>query len=266
MITSALFANSTTGQRLGNQLFQLASLIGMARRYDTQLVLPDCWTYKECFVLYPCVEWEAVHADLTLREPTFACALDHFDAHAVDIRTKCVDIRGFLQSENYWKESEPLVRKALSFRQDIDKAAKEILAFNGINMRTSVAISVRRGDFTTDANHVLLPASYYEKAYRSHFNGQAACFFSDDCPWCEQHLAHLTPDSFLAHPLSPILQLACMSQFRHFVIANSTFSWWGAYLSPATGKVVVRPKRHFSGTMAHTDISDHYPEDWIAME
>lgn len=262
MITSSLFADPGTGQRLGNQLFQLAALMGLAIRYDTQLLLPDRWRYNRCFCLHPRVVWGTAKADEALHEPGFACHLDFFDDHAEEIRSQCVDIRGYLQSEKYWKAEEADIRSALSFRQDIEEAVQSIIERNGIDTEAVTVISVRRGDFRTDANHVLLPASFYENAYKHHFPDSPVCFFSDDCKWCERHLAHLSSEVFSAEALSPILQLACMSRFRHFVIANSTSSWWGAYLAESKDKVVVRPARHFCGALADTDISDHYPPAW----
>lgn len=262
MITSSLFADPGTGQRLGNQLFQLAALLGLAIRYDTQLLLPDRWRYKHVFRLHPRIVWGSAGADKVLSEPGFACHLDFFDAHTDEIRSQCVDIRGFLQSEKYWKAAEHEVKNALAFRLEINDAVQGIIEQSGIDDDITTAISVRRGDFRTDANHVLLPASYYEKAYRHHFSGSPICFFSDDCKWCERHLTHLCTEAFSAGALSPVLQLACMSRFHHFVIANSTFSWWEAYLAEGKDKVVIRPARHFSGALAATDIADHYPTSW----
>ena len=263
MITSSLFADPRTGQRLGNQLFQLAALLGLAIRYDTQLLLPDRWRYKQSFCLHPRIVWGSAKADYALQEPGFACHLDFFDAHAEEISSRCVDIHGFLQSEKYWKAAEKDIRSALSFRPEIKEAVQSILKQNGIDAESTTAISVRRGDFCTDANHVLLPASYYENAYYHYFPNSPICFFSDDCKWCEENLSHLSHEAFSAEALSPILQLACLSRFHRFVIANSTFSWWGAYLSESKDKVVVRPARHFCGALADTDISDHYPEAWL---
>ncbi len=264
MITSTLFGNPRTGQRLGNQLFQLASLLGMAKHFGTQLSLPPNWKDRHFFVDAGAVNWSAVLPTKVVEEPSFTCCLPYFESFEREMQNECVDVKGFLQSPHYWETNEDLVHQVLRFRPFVSEMAAEWISDQRIDLSNTVAISVRRGDFLTDPNHYLLPQSFYAEAYARHFEGMPICFFSDDLNWCMEHLGRLNKHCHFATGLTGILQLAVMRCFSHFIIANSTFSWWGAYLSENNQKTI-RPFHHFDGSMKLTDISDHYPMDWVSM-
>ena len=100
-------------------------------------------------------------------------------------------------------------------------------------------------------------------AYRTYFQGLDVYVFSDDLDWCKENLATMAHTVHFADELDAIHQLCLMSQFKKFIIANSTFSWWGAYLSEAEEKQVVRPYHHFDGPLKNVSIADHYPTEWL---
>lgn len=264
MITYNDFAHPRSGQQLGNHLFELASLTGLARRYGTGLYLPRRWPHADGFALTPSLRFGGEPAYVALREPSFACSLAFFDRFAALVRRENVSVEGYLQSEKYWKPAEAEVRRMLAPSATAAAEARAFATARGIDTERSVAISVRRGDFATDPGHYLLPASYYAGAYRRHFDGRPAVVFSDDIGWCRTHLGGLAPAMHFADGLTPAAQLALMGRCHRFVIANSTFSWWGAYLARPEGKTVVRPRHHFDGPLRHTDLSDHYPAEWLA--
>ena len=171
MITSTLFGNPRTGQRLGNQLFQLASLLGMAKHFGTQLSLPPNWKDRHFFVDAGAVNWSAVLPTKVVEEPSFTCCLPYFESFEREMQNECVDVKGFLQSPHYWETNEDLVRQVLRFRPFVSEMAAEWISDQRIDLSNTVAISVRRGDFLTDPNHYLLPQSFYAEAYARHFEG-----------------------------------------------------------------------------------------------
>jgi len=250
---------------LGNQLFAIASLLGMAKRYGTGLLLQNEWEYRHAFKLTD-VAVSPCTANIFLREPSFTCCLDFFDKFGEIIKTENVGVIGYLQSAFYWNDFENDIRLNLSFSDELLSTMRGYLDSSRIDTGRFVAISVRRGDFATDPNHYLLPREYYINAYKKHFDGNGVFVFSDDIGWCRQNLAGMADRVFFADGLGGIEQLCLMSLFRNFVIANSTFSWWGAYLSTSGSKKIVRPCHHFDGALRTTSIADHYPKDWIAFD
>jgi hypothetical protein len=138
---------------------------------------------------------------------------------------------------------------------------------------SSVAVHVRRGDYVTlpsAANfHGVLPLDYYAKAMErvQLAEPQAHCFvFSDDLAWCKAHLPGAMPMTFVGHNAGSDAwqDLNLMSKCRHHVIANSSFSWWGAWLADqrwgVTGRRVIAPKRWFAGQQQVSP--DRCPEHW----
>lgn len=267
MITSRYFGDAGTGRRLGNQLFELASLVGLSHRYGLPLFLPREWEYAHFFQLPQTIAVEeGRNAYVTLHEPAFTCCLDFFDRLVPMLGDTDFSVDGYLQSEKYWKDAEDDVRRMFAFSQIVKGYADRCVADYGVDTENGVAISVRRGDFVTNPHHYLLPKEYYVTAYGRHFEGRPAYVFSDDADWCEANFRGMAPTVAFARGMSPICQLALMARFGNFIIANSTFSWWGAYLSAARPKRVVRPVRHFDGGLLGLDLSDHYPDEWVALD
>lgn len=267
MITNNLFGSQHIHQRLGNQLFQYASLVGIAHRFGTSLRLPFGWTFAPYFQLPADIFWDSpVMLSLTLHESSFNYSEVWLITHAKCIQDETVNIQGFLQSEKYWSTCKERVLQHLSFKPFVLRHANRLMAESGCHLPNAVAISVRRGDFATDPNHYLLGPDYYREAYHGFFEGCDVFFFSDDIAWCRNNLGNMAPNTYYAQGLNAIEQLSLMQHFGNFIIANSTFSWWGAYLSTTSGKKVVRPVRHFDGNCLKLDISDHYPESWIPLD
>lgn len=262
MIFSTKMHRSNNGFNLGNQLFVIAALLGMAKRYNTQLLFQKEWTYQNYFNLTDAI-WGERPAYVFLREPRFSCCLDFFDKFKDAIKDEIVGIDGYLQSELYWENEKDIIRKNLSFNNAFYTSMQNLFTSYCIDINKIVAISVRRGDFKTDPLHYLLPREYYIYAYKEYFRDCTIFIFSDDMIWCRKNLSDISDTVFFADNMSNIEQLCLMSFFKNFIIANSTFSWWGAYLSTVANKKVVRPYHHFDGALKTTSIADHYPPSWI---
>src|SRR6202012_5379404 len=138
--------------------------------------------------------------------------------------------------------------------------------------RLPVSVHVRRGDYlkpgTTEVHGVLGEAYYREALSRieAEVGERVDLFvFSDDAQAAEQvlnfvpKLTHVRGDAE-----RPWEDMALMARCRHHVIANSSFSWWGAWLNPSPGKVVIAPQRWFSvAALRERNVCDLYPPDWI---
>lgn len=243
---------------LGNQLFEIASTIGLAQLHGHEYKFPE-WQYTKYF-----------KEDLPLGQPPLDAKVineQHYHYHQWPIRGENYDLRGWLQSEKYWEHIEPQIRELFSFKDEMVTILRQRLenAFE----RPTIAISIRRGDYVGNPNYELLPATYYIQALLHHFpdyRDYNILFFSDDIPYCRVHFECL-PNAFFVDGLGAIEQLCLMSECDHFIIANSTFSWWGAYLGEKPGCKIIRPAYLFAGPLLiKNDAKDFYPDRWISFD
>ena len=173
-------------------------------------------------------------------------------------------LEGYWQSPKYFSEIESTIRKDFTFRPmppDVQALAEEI------SQPGSVCVHVRRGDYVGNKKHETVGLAYYAEAVQV-LSRKASIrkiyVFSDDGAWCEQNLSFAFPvqfvrDEYRGHKASGHLYL--MTCCTHFVIPNSTFSWWGAWLSIQPGKIVIAPQSWFPDPSI--DTSDLIPPEWI---
>jgi hypothetical protein len=156
---------------------------------------------------------------------------------------------GCWQSERYFEQSADAIRTELTLKQGL--AGPNARLANVIQKRESVAVHVRRGDYLTIpamASDVVCDLNYYRRAWsraRDLIPNAEYFVFSDDIAWCKQSLDFLGSATFVDHntPEERHEDLRLMSQCKHAIIANSSFSWWGAWLSNNPNKVVIAPAR-----------------------
>jgi Glycosyl transferase family 11 len=238
----------------GNQLFQLASMIGLSRMKGCELCLP-AWKYAKYFagiipVRHP--------RGLQVSEPAF-----HYCGDFIPNDGKNYDVSGYLQSEKYWKHCEKEIRDMLKWEPGFLASIKR--KYEHILSKETVAIHVRRGDYVNNPAYVNLPPLYYLRALIEkipNWREKNLVFFSDDPSYVKFHYGCLDNACF-PHG-DEIDNLCLMTLCDHYIIANSSYSWWGAYLGEKPHSIVIRPQRHFSGSLAHTNIFDLYPEHWTA--
>ena len=255
---------SKLGQKgnLGNQLFQIASTFGIAAEHEQAVCFPD-WKYERYF--------QGILPNGTLsaqrrQEPYF-----HYAKNWNLNPQMNYDIEGWLQSRKYWQAIEKHVKDELSFKSAMISYLVELHPdwFASGTGRQTIAISVRRGDYVGNPNYELLPASYYYLALLEHFpdyKNYNIIFFSDDIGYCKVQFEGL-PNVHFAEGHNDIEQLCLMSLCNHFIIANSTFSWWGAYLGQRNDSKVIRPNYLFAGNLlAENSDQDFWPEEWIVFD
>lgn len=239
--------------RLGNQLFQIASTIGIAAKNATFASFPK-WEYDKYFKLnISDDDFKAYNTEIKEREFCYN-----------DISLPCMgnyDLNGYFQSAKYWKDKESQIKALFDFTDELTNKSLENLPHNG---KQNIAIHIRRGDYVGNPSHYNLSIRYYLNALnRFDWKNHNLCFFSDDIEFAKWHFSCL-PDSYFIHN-SEIEDLCTMTLCDHFIIANSSFSWWAAYLCRNDGKIVVRPTEHFAGNQLKLDIKDIYPIDWISV-
>jgi len=179
-------------------------------------------------------------------------------------------LSGIWQSEKYFTDHADIIRQDFTLNQ----WSKLALAFKKqISDKIGgvpVSIHIRRGDYMTDvktnSKHGLLTLEYYRKAVgqiRSQVTNPVFYVFSDDIEWCKSNLDFISPIVFVSDPkLSSAEELLLMSTCDHNIIANSTFSWWGAWLNTNQNKTVITPANWFK---TETDTKDLIPDNWIRL-
>lgn len=230
--------------RQGNMMFQCSSLIGAARHHNDNWRVPYVSGFQKLNIpnwSNGCPEYNHF---LTYNEP-------HFHYSPIPKLGPTTNIKGYFQSEKYFEHCKEEVRQILMPKDKFDHSGM-------------TAIHVRRTDYLDprhkDCYHILTRGNYYDHAMQ--IVPGPYLVFSDDLEWCK---SQFIGDEFsFSEEKDPITDLAHMIGCSNFIIANSSFSWWGAWLSQSSDKVVVAPRKWFGPKLAPThDTKDLIPPEWI---
>lgn len=177
---------------------------------------------------------------------------------------------GYWQNEQYFYDIREVLRKELTLKGSLDEENR--LVDERIRTANSVAIHVRRGDYVSDPSTVARMESvgeeYYSRATNyvlTRVSNPHFFVFSDDPAWAMANLRFQHPVTFVSHngPDDGVLDLHLMSACKHNIIANSTFSWWAAWLNSNPEKVVVAPRHWYKGVGLQA--MGLLSEGWVAL-
>ena len=176
-------------------------------------------------------------------------------------------LQGYWQSERYFFTHAARIRTEFTFKDDFQGANLQIA--DAILQGSAISIHIRRGDYVSNpkalAIHGICPPDYYHAAIetlRLRCPGARLFAFSDDPQWVSQVLLPRYPDLVLVDHnkgKESYNDMRLMSMCHHHIIANSSFSWWGAWLNPKPDKMVIAPGRWFANGR---DTCDLIPEEW----
>ena len=279
------FDHIGTMGRLGNQMFQYAALKGIAAHRGYEYTIPpenpriqiDNYGLIEAFELSDNkkIGWLNTQYDI-IAEKHF-----HFDEDLFNTFPDGSGLYGFFQSEKYFKHIEDEIREDFTFKKEWLEPCEGFRKDLGDEV---IFLHVRRGDpnladkrgfkwaYTQcSSQHPPQPLEYYEKALKEFDDDMPVVVFSDSIDWVkEQDL--FKPDRFMISEqtdkfsdgaLVPYIDLCLMTLCDHAIIANSSMSWWGAWLIQNEYKKVVAPKMWFGPAYADKDTKDLYPKDCI---
>lgn len=171
---------------------------------------------------------------------------------------------GYWQSWRYLEMLKKHVASIFKFPEIFEQKHRVLL--DGFRKDNAVAIHVRRGDYVANPEfnrvHGVCSIEYYREAIRQLrevVSGISIYWFSDDRDWVEEHLISEFGGTFVRGN-SDLEDLYLMSQCRHNIIANSSFSWWAAYLNESDGKMVFYPEKWYA--VKDRRIEDLCPLDW----
>lgn len=280
---------------LGNQMFQYAAARSISWRHGTALKIDLSYFEgnqtgnsprkyeldKYCITAEKASRWESITMSgrcrtglvstlaqkyqevagyTVFRERSF-----NFEPQLLSVPDN-VYLEGYWQSERYFEDIREIIRDEFTVKTPlIDKnleLANEIKAVN------AVSIHIRRGDYVLDEKtrefHGICSLEYYlqaEDRVSQILDNPHFFVFSDDPKWVADNLKLRNPARYVSHNGSIAHEdLRLMSLCRHHVIANSSFSWWGAWLSNSPDKLVIAPKRWFNEPLH--DTRDLIPSGW----
>ena len=233
---------------LGNMLFQIAATIQFSKKLGVEYSFPNLLTHKRNFDGKSVIpSYGGFFKNLKNDKPKKNANLISFPFHYVEMEVEDESIiDGFFQSEKYFKN-----------------AREEILNIfpKYHNFTDRVSVHVRRGDYIGKQKfHNVLPIEYYKKAF-TFFKGKKFLFFSDDIEWCKKTFVG---QEFEFHKTrGDMADIAIMSSCEHNIVANSSFSWWGAWLNQNDNKKVISPSQWVGPALCHLDTKDIHCEEWI---
>lgn len=251
---------------IGNQMFQYA--YGRSRSLESNTPL------KYFFVHYRCDTNRNFQLNLfnitgRVVDPFFPGIIVKVE-NLFKIHSPWIEY-GYWQSEKYFKRYEKAIRKDFTFRNKPNKANLELLKV--IKSVNSVSIHVRRGDYVNDKKtkkfHGVLSTKYYKKAIEvinRKVEKPTYFIFSNDIEWCKNNFKYLEKVYFVEGNIGDKNHedMRLMSNCKHNIIANSSFSWWGAWLNTNPNKIVIAPKKWFIDYKAQKEIGDEIvPKTWI---
>lgn len=257
---------------LGNQCFQYAVARHIAETTGGELLLD-----VSEFETYKLHAYSLGHFNVRQK---FASADDvsnarlvkerhfHFDPEVLRL-TGDVYLHGYWQSEKYFSSIGSIIREELSVKTPLEGDDREVAQLAGAC--DSVSVHIRRMDYVPNTYQEQL----FEPCCREYYDAAVAHLgkslrdprffvFTDDKAWAKENFKLPYPVTFVGHngPEKNYEDMRLMSLCKHNIIANSSFSWWGAWLNRNPGKIVFAPKKWFT-EKARSSPKDIVPEAWI---
>jgi hypothetical protein len=176
-------------------------------------------------------------------------------------------LEGYFQSEKYFVKYRDNLRKEFTFHEAPSERNAALL--NEIKNGTTLSIHVRRGDYVTLSSasvfHGCMNETYYSDSISRMLEMipeiNLCCVFSDDIEWARQHITSAVKTLFVDWNKKGSEDLRLMMNCTHHIIANSSFSWWGAWLSEKEHSKIIAPAKWFAD--ANASDMDIVPERWI---
>lgn len=275
------------GGGLGNQMFQYAAAKALALHRGSELYL-DITSYHfpandRSYSLHPfSLSAPLIHDSFELT-PTFVNRIRrrvsnfcrrryfekknfYFDEEFFNLSGE-VYLYGYFQSEKYFEAYKKVIRSEFQLRSPPSHEAQRVI--EKIRKYDSICIHIRRGDYVGNVAHGVLPQEYYSRGIEllSKDLKNPHCFvFSDEPQWAMENFQSKIPYSVIDinTPSEPYEDMRLMKECHHFIIANSSFSWWAAWLGVNSNKKVIAPKQWYQ-LEKFNDVQDLIPSDWILL-
>lgn len=243
---------------LGNQMFQYAAGRAKSLREGVPLLLDTTWYNSQDLRSLGITKFN-IEAQIASPAEISAVSKSNF-------------LDGYFQNESYFNDAADVIRKDFQLKDQGDPKLKEWL--NKIQKENSVSLHIRRTDYLAPKHQTIyrqISLEYYKAALK-YIQGEVGAVqvfvFSDDIEWVKKNLiipSDIAVEYISDKGFSPEQELFLMSQCSHNITANSTFSWWAAWLNPNLEKIVVTPKKWFFDSKENRE-SEIIPSSWIQID
>lgn len=279
---------------LGNQMFQYAAARALAAKRNTSLLLDissfDSYTLHQGFELNRifCGDFniaQKAHMQKMLGWQSFNSVKRYLHRPALSwLRNKSLAIEpsfeywqgfedlsaetylsGYWQSERYFISADDIIRK--DFRFSTPLSAENLELADNISNSDSISLHVRRGDYVNNSAYASCSLDYYKSAIEyltKQLESSTFFIFSDDINWVKENLKLEHPHIYIDNNQGDqsYNDMRLMSLCKHNIIANSSFSWWGAWLNANEAKTVIAPKKWFNTDLNSKDL---IPANWVRL-
>ena len=280
---------------LGNQMFQYAMFLALREAHPNEQVkvctrsfggyarhngleiqrvfgveLPEASLWDLCKLAYPFFNyksWQIVRHCLPNRRSMTRGALNiPFDYLEIE-RLTSTYYEGYWQNEKNFYHIRNKIIEVFSFPEFEDNRNVELA--KKIKECESLSCHIRRGDYLNDPDWAVCTPEYYNKALKkmtTEYKIDMICIFSDDIDWCRNNIRDFCDNEVIMYVdwnkgTSSYCDMHLITLCKYNIIANSSFSWWGAWLSKREGKVVISPNKWITSEETNSPICDH----WIKM-
>lgn len=242
--------------RLGNQLFRIASTIGIAIKNNQKYGFPF-WEYSKYFVNpLPKIDEQLDYKIIKEKK---------YEFYEWDLKNGNFEVYGWLQTEKYF-DIDKIKSQFIIKPEVITKAIEPYqMAFS----KKTILITVRRGDFINHPYYYQVSFKYYLLALINNFpdwKERNILFTSDDINYCKKHFSFLKNATFINNS-DPMIHLIVGTKCDDYIISNSTFSWWTAWLGEQKDTKIIRPIKNFRGLESkRKNDKDFFPNRWIPFD
>ena len=262
---------------LGNQMFQYAIGKALSLKSKQKLKL-DLTSFKnyplrnfelDVFKIDPEIASTEEISQVKQNKLNFTEKYFHFDSEILDLNQSAFLV-GYWQSEKYFINYKNIILKEFILKNELSHQSNQFQKI--IESTVSVSLHIRRGDYvtnpTTNSVHGTCSLAYYKNAVSlisNRLKDPHFFIFSDDLDWAKENLDFIDNITFveLDENIPDYEEMYLMSQCKHNIIANSSFSWWGAWLNQNVDKIVIAPQKWFEDETINTN--DLIPDSWIRL-
>lgn len=252
---------------LGNMLFQIAATYSIAKKINTSCSFPNLEEHLNYLnvddkynpLLKHAEEYKLLFSKLTFKQPQKYLPRYNYPFEYSDfIPPDESFIDGFFQSEKYFKDCK---HEILNLFEPNNLLLEQInIILNNLPNKFNV-MHIRLGDYLNNPNfHFNLPFSYFDESINKLNSPYPYIIFSDSVELCKKYF---TGDKFLfLNGFKDYIELFLMSKGQNFIISNSSFGWWGAWLNTNDNKRVLAPTRWFGPAASIFNTQDIIPQNW----
>jgi hypothetical protein len=193
-----------------------------------------------------------------------------YDENMLNVNKNCILV-GHWQSEKYFSDIKSLILKDFTFKHTPNEYYKNIIT--ELQNKNTVSMHIRRGDYVNDAStnsfHGTCTIDYYNSAMAfmsKQISDIVYVIISDDIEWCKRYMSHIPNSIFIENNKGKHYEdMRLMTLCQHNIIANSSFSWWGAWLNTNSDKIVIAPQQWFANAEKQAQTNDLIPDSWIKL-